>query len=75
MFKPLTFKDLVAQQYDFQKRGAELADKTTAAFIDALPKFPTPAELIDSSIEMNKLLAKTVQDELVNAASKFYSFK
>ncbi len=75
MFKTPTFKDLIEQQYDLQKRGAEIADKTTSAFIDALPKFPTTAEVIDSAIEMNKLWSKTVQDELVNAAKKFYSFK
>ncbi len=75
MFKTPTFKDIVEQQYDLQKRGAEIADKTTSAFIDALPKFPTTAEVIDSAIEINKFYGKFMQDELVNTAKKFYSFK
>lgn len=75
MFKTLTFKDLIEQQYDLQKRTAEIADKTTAAFVDSLPKFPTPAEIIDSAMEMNKFWSKTVHDELTNTAKKFYSFK
>ncbi len=75
MFKPVTFKEIVDQQYALQKRSAEIADKTAATLIDYLPKFPTPAELIDSSIEMNKLLAKTFQDELVNVAKNVYQFK
>jgi hypothetical protein len=75
MFKTPTFKDLIEQQYDLQKRGAEIADKTASAFVNALPKFPTPAEIIDSAMEMNKFWSKTVQDELTNTAKKFYSFK
>jgi len=75
MYKNLSFKDIVEQQYDLQKRGAEIADKTASAFVDALPKFPTPAEIIDSAVEMNKFWSKTVQDELINTAKKFYSFK
>jgi len=40
-----------------------------------MPKAPTPAEVIDSAMEINKLAAKVVQDELTTAAKKFYDFK
>lgn len=74
--KPIvTLKDFIDQQYEMQKRVAEIADKAVSTYVDLLPKTPTPAEVIDSAIEVNKLYSKAIQDELVNAAKKFYSFK
>lgn len=71
----LTLKDFIDQQYEMQKRVAELTDKAISTYVDLLPKTPTPAEVLDSAIEINKLYGKVVQDELVNAAKKFYAFK
>ena len=69
--KPIvTIKDFIDQQYEMQKRLAEVADKTTAAAIDLLPKMPTPTEVIDSTIEINKFYGKFMQDELTNAAKQ-----
>lgn len=74
--KPIvTLKDFIDQQYEMQKRLAEVADKATAAAVDLLPKMPTPAEVIDSAMEFNKVYSKAIQDELTNTAKKFYSFK
>jgi phage host-nuclease inhibitor protein Gam len=69
--KPVvTIKDFIDQQYEMQKRLAEVADKATAAAIDLLPKMPTPTEVIDSTIEINKFYGKFMQDELTNAAKQ-----
>lgn len=74
--KPIvTLKDFIDQQYEMQKRVAEITDKAVSTYVDLLPKAPTPAEVIDSAIEVNKVYSKIVQDELVNAAKKFYAFK
>ena len=74
--KPIvTLKDFIDQQYEMQKRIAEAADKAVSTYVDLLPKAPTPAEVIDSAIEVNKVYSKVVQDELINAAKKFYAFK
>jgi len=74
--KPIvTLKDFIDQQYEMQKRVAEITDKAVSTYVELLPKTPTPAEVIDSAIEVNKLYSKAIQDELVNAAKKFYSFK
>ena len=74
--KPIvTLKDFIDQQYEMQKRVAEITDKAVSTYVDLLPKAPTPAEVIDSAIEVNKVYSKAIQDELVNAAKKFYAFK
>jgi len=74
--KPIvTLKDFIDQQYEMQKRLAEVTDKAVATYVDLLPKTPTPAEVLDSAIEVNKVYSKAIQDELVNAAKKFYAFK
>lgn len=75
MKQPITLKDFIEQQYELQKRGADILDKLFSKSVDLLPKAPTPAEIIDSAMEINKLAAKVVQDELANAAKKLYSFK
>ena len=66
----VTTKDFIDQQYEMQKRFADVADKATAAVIDLLPKMPTPAEVIDSAIEINKFYGKFMQDELTNGAKQ-----
>lgn len=71
----LTIKDFIDQQYELQKRYADIADKFVSKTVDLLPKTPTPAEVIDSAMEINKMAAKVVQDELANAAKNIYSFK
>lgn len=71
----LTLKDFIDQQYELQKRVAEAADKAVSTAVDLLPKLPTPAEVIDSAMEINKFYGKFMQDELTNVAKKFYSFK
>jgi phage host-nuclease inhibitor protein Gam len=69
--KPVvTIKDFIDQQYEMQKRLAEVADKATATATDLLPKMPTPTEVIDSTIEINKFYGKFMQDELTNAAKQ-----
>ena len=75
MKQALTIKDFIDQQYELQKRVADVADQFYSKAIDLLPKAPTAAEVIDSAMEINKLAAKVVQDELANAAKKIYSFK
>lgn len=75
MKQSLTLKDFIDQQYELQKRYADVADKFVSKATDLLPKAPTPAEIIDSAMEINKLAAKVVQDELANAAKNIYSFK
>lgn len=75
MKQALTIKDFIDQQYELQKRVADVADQFYSKAIDLLPKAPTAAEVIDSAMEINKLAAKVVQDELANAAKKLYSFK
>lgn len=75
MKQPITLKDFIDQQYELQKRYADVADKFVSKATDLLPKAPTPAEIIDSAMEINKLAAKVVQDELANAAKNIYSFK
>jgi phage host-nuclease inhibitor protein Gam len=74
--KPIvTIKDFIDQQYEMQKRLVEAADKATATATDLFPKMPTPAEVIDSAIEINKFYGKFMQDELTNTAKQFYKFK
>ena len=75
MKQPITLKDFIDQQYELQKRYADVADKFVSKATDLLPKAPTPAEIIDSAMEINKLAAKVVQEELANAAKNIYSFK
>lgn len=75
MKQALTIKDFIDQQYELQKRVADVADQFYSKAIDLLPKAPTAAEVIDSAMEINKLAAKVVQDELANVAKKLYSFK
>lgn len=75
MKQMITLKDFIDQQYELQKRGAEILDKIFSKSIDLLPKAPTPAEIIDSAMEINKLSAKVVQDELANVAKQIYNFK
>ena len=75
MKQMITLKDFIDQQYELQKRGAEILDKIFSKSIDLLPKAPTPAEIIDSAMEINKLGAKVVQDELANVAKQIYNFK
>ena len=75
MKQALTIKDFIDQQYELQKRVADVADQFYSKVIDLLPKAPTAAEVIDSAMEINKLAAKVVQDELANVAKKLYSFK
>lgn len=75
MKQVLTIKDFIDQQYELQKRYADAADKFVSKAVDLMPKAPTPAEVIDSAMEINKLAAKVVQDELTTAAKKFYDFK
>jgi hypothetical protein len=71
----VTIKDFIDQQYEVQKRLAEVTDKAVSTYVDLMPKTPTPAEVLDSAIEVNKVYSKAIQDELVNAAKKFYAFK
>jgi hypothetical protein len=71
----VTIKDFIDQQYEMQKRLAEVTDKAVSTYVDLMPKTPTPAEVLDSAIEVNKVYSKAIQDELVNAAKKFYAFK
>ncbi len=74
--KPIvTLKDFIDQQYEMQKRIAEAADKAVSTYVDLLPKTPTPAEVIDSAMEINKFYGKFMHDELTNVAKKFYAFK
>lgn len=75
MKQALTIKDFIDQQYELQKRVADVVDQFYSKAIDLLPKAPTAAEVIDSAMEINKLAAKVVQDELANVAKKLYSFK
>ena len=75
MKQMITLKDFIDQQYELQKRGAEILDKIFSKSVDLLPKAPTPAEIIDSAMEINKLTAKVVQDELANVAKQIYNFK
>ena len=75
MKQTMTLKDFIDQQYELQKRGAEILDKIFSKSVDLLPKAPTPAEIIDSAMEINKLSAKVVQDELANVAKQIYNFK
>lgn len=75
MKQALTIKDFIDQQYELQKRVADVADQFYSKAINLLPKAPTAAEVIDSAMEINKLAAKVVQDELANAAKNIYSFK
>lgn len=74
--KPIvTIKDFIDQQYEMQKRLADVTDKAVSTYVDLMPKTSTPAEVLDSAIEVNKVYSKAIQDELVNAAKKFYAFK
>jgi hypothetical protein len=69
--KPIvTVKDFIDQQYEMQKRLAEVADKTTAAAIDLIPKMPTPSEVIGKAIEINKLVRDASEKELINSAKQ-----
>ena len=69
--KPVvTIKDFIDQQYEMQKRLAEVADKATAAAIDLLPKMPTSSEVIEKAIEINKLVSETSEKELINGAKQ-----
>ena len=69
--KPIvTLKDFIDQQYEMQKRLAEVADKAAAAAIDLLPKMPTPSEVIEKAIEINKLVSETSEKELINGAKQ-----
>ena len=66
----VTTKDFIDQQYEMQKRFADVADKATAAVIDLLPKMPTPTEIIEKAIEINKLIRDASEKELINGAKQ-----
>ena len=52
----------------------DLLDKTTKQAAELAPKFPTVAEIIDASLEINKFVSESAQQELTKAAKKITGF-
>ena len=67
-------KELLENNYKASMAAWDLLDKTTKQAAELAPKFPTVAEIIDASLEINKFVSESAQQELTKAAKKITGF-
>jgi hypothetical protein len=67
-------KELLENNYKASMAAWDLLDKTTKQAAELAPKFPTVAEIIDASLEINKFVSESTQQELTKAAKKITGF-
>jgi len=67
-------KELLENTYKANIASWELLDKASKQASELAPKFPTISEIIDASLEINKFVSESTQQELTKAAKKLTGF-
>ena len=67
-------KELLENNYKASIATWELLDKASKQATELAPKFPTVAEIIEASLEINKFVSESAQQELTKAAKKITGF-
>ena len=65
-----TAKEILEAQYQANLETWKTLDKTSKEITELMPKFPTIHEIIDKSLEINKFVSESNQNELVKVAKR-----